>query len=81
MRISVCLFVLMVLSMNPTDLQAGDRETIAVIGTGDMGNSLGPKLAEIGYNVIYGSRDPSRDYIEELVTRTGPGATASNSTR
>lgn len=76
MRIKVCLFVLIALFIDPTDLHAADREIIAVIGTGDMGNSLGPKLAEIGYRVIYGSRNPSRDYIEDLVTRTGPGTRA-----
>jgi predicted dinucleotide-binding enzyme len=51
-------------------------ETVAVIGTGDMGNSLGPKLAEIGYLVIYGSRDPSREKVQELVKNTAPNATA-----
>jgi len=76
MRIKVCLVILIALFANPTEPHAADRESIAIIGTGDMGNSLGPKLAKIGYRVIYGSRDPSRDYVEELVTRTGKGATA-----
>ncbi len=49
---------------------------MAVIGTGDMGNSLGPKLAEIGYRVIYGSRDPTRESVRDLVERTGAGASA-----
>lgn len=55
---------------------ADDRETIAVIGTGDMGNSLGPKFAEIGFRVVYGSRDPVRDSVTALVERTGNGAKA-----
>jgi hypothetical protein len=42
---------------------ADEPVTVAVIGTGDMGDSLGPKLSEAGYRIIYGSRDPSRaDY-------------------
>jgi hypothetical protein len=49
---------------------------VAVIGTGDMGNSLGPKLAEIGYQIIYGSRDPTRESVQNLVERTGAGASA-----
>ncbi len=49
---------------------------MAVIGTGDMGNSLGPKLAEIGYQIIYGSRDPTRESVQDLVERTGAGASA-----
>ena len=55
---------------------AGGAKTVAVIGTGDMGNSLGPKLAEIGYRVVYGSRDPSRDSVQELVKNTAPNAIA-----
>ena len=51
-------------------------ETVAVIGTGDMGNSLGPRLASLGYLIAYGSRDPSRDSVQRLVELTGPGATA-----
>ena len=58
------------------NLAADERETVAVIGTGDMGNSLGPKFAQIGYRVIYGSRDPSRESLQALVDRTGSGATA-----
>jgi predicted dinucleotide-binding enzyme len=52
------------------------KETIAIIGTGDMGNSLGPKLAEVGYQVIYGSRDPTRESVRKLVKQTGPDASA-----
>ena len=59
-----------------TNSYAQDRKSVAVIGTGDMGNSLGPKLAEIGYQIIYGSRDPKRDAVTELVEETGRGAFA-----
>jgi hypothetical protein len=41
-----------------------------------MGGALGPRFAELGYTVTYGSRDPSRDTVKALVTRTGNGATA-----
>jgi hypothetical protein len=41
-----------------------------------MGNSLGPRLAELGYQVIYGSRDPAREIVSELVSQTGAGASA-----
>jgi hypothetical protein len=60
----------------PTGSNSQDREFVAIIGTGDMGNSLGPKLAEIGYQVIYGSRDPTRESVNKLVERTGAGASA-----
>lgn len=50
-------------------------ETIAVIGTGRMGAAAGPRLAEAGHVVIYGTRDPSAEKIEALLKRT-PGGTA-----
>jgi prephenate dehydrogenase len=55
---------------------ASEPVTVAVIGTGDMGDSLGPKLSEAGYRVIYGSRDPSRGLLQELVAQTGNQAKA-----
>jgi predicted dinucleotide-binding enzyme len=55
---------------------ADEKGTLAIIGTGDMGDSLGPKLAEQGYTIVYGTRDPSRDSVKELVTLTGPNASA-----
>lgn len=51
-------------------------ETIAVIGTGDVGGALGPEFAALGHTVIYGSRDPSRDKVKQLVEATSGEATA-----
>ena len=50
--------------------------TVAVIGTGDMGDSLGPRFAELGYKVVYGSRNPDSDKVKALVEMTGPNASA-----
>lgn len=50
-------------------------ETIAVIGTGRMGAAAGPRLAEAGHTVIYGTRDPSSEKIQVLLALT-PGGTA-----
>ena len=55
---------------------AEDRETVAVIGTGDMGDSFGPRLAALGYRVVYGSRNPGSDKVTALLERTGHDATA-----
>ncbi len=52
-------------------------ETIAVIGTGQVANGLGPQFAKLGHTIIYGSRDPSRDEVKALVQSTGNGASAS----
>ena len=51
-------------------------ETIAVIGTGMMGGSIGPQLANLGHTVIYGSRNPENERIQKLLKRTSPSAKA-----
>lgn len=51
-------------------------DTIAVIGTGDVGGALGPEFAAQGHTIVYGSRDPQRDKVTELVERTGEDASA-----
>jgi predicted dinucleotide-binding enzyme len=56
-------------------LQAS-ADTIAVIGTGDVAKALGPEFAAQGHDIVYGSRDPARDSVRELVAATGHGATA-----
>ena len=50
--------------------------TIAVIGTGEVGGALGPKFAEQGHTIVYGSRDPDRGKVKKLVDRTGGHASA-----
>lgn len=55
---------------------AGQADTIAIIGTGNVGSALGPEFAALGHTVIYGSRDPSRDSVAQLVARTGNRASA-----
>jgi len=55
---------------------AAEMETVAVIGTGDMGDSLGPRFAKLGYRIVYGSRNPERDSVKALVEMTGSNASA-----
>lgn len=50
--------------------------SIAIIGTGQVGGALGPEFAAQGHTIIYGSRNPERDDVVELVSRTGHGASA-----
>lgn len=76
MRKTSCVLLLLTTAALAASVPAAGRETIAVIGTGDMGNSLGPKLAGIGHRIVYGSRDPGRESVRELVARTGGGASA-----
>jgi predicted dinucleotide-binding enzyme len=55
---------------------AANQETVAVIGTGDMGDSLGPRFTELGYRVVYGSRNPASDRVKALVKSTGESTSA-----
>lgn len=51
-------------------------DTIAVIGTGEVGSALGPEFAGLGHRIVYGSREPERDDVQALVARSGEGASA-----
>jgi NADPH-dependent F420 reductase len=53
-------------------------ETIAMIGTGNVGAALGQRFAELGHEVVYGSRDPTRASVARLVEATGNGASATS---
>ena len=72
--LSACFLGACIHLVHATD--APDRETVAVIGTGDMGDSLGPRFAELGYRVIYGSRNPESDKVKALVKTTVGDASA-----
>jgi len=51
-------------------------DTIAVIGTGQVGGALGPEFAAQGHTIVYGSRDPSTSDVADLVARTGENSSA-----
>jgi predicted dinucleotide-binding enzyme len=52
-------------------------ETIAIIGTGEVGSTLGKRWAAMGHKIIYGSRTPEDSRVQTLVKQTGNGASAS----
>lgn len=52
------------------------RETIAIIGTGRVGGTLGSEWGQLGHTIVYGSRDPSRAEVATLVERSGERARA-----
>jgi NADPH-dependent F420 reductase len=56
--------------------QNAAAETVAMIGTGNVGAALGRRFAENGHKIVYGSRDPSAADVRELVAATGNGAVA-----
>jgi predicted dinucleotide-binding enzyme len=74
----VVLRLLLTLAVGSVFLSTAMAETIAVIGTGRVGSALGPRFAEIGYTVVYGSRTPEADRVQRLVARTGDDASAAS---
>ncbi|MDJ0939086.1 MAG: NADPH-dependent F420 reductase [Woeseiaceae bacterium] len=60
--------------------QAASADTIAIIGTGDVAGALGPEFAAQGHTIVYGSRNPDRDSVQELVAKTGDGASSTTQT-
>ena len=75
MKLLVILMTAIVISVSASAADSA-RPAIAVIGTGDMGDSLGPRFAALGYPVIYGTRDPHSEKSRQLVKQTGNGAIA-----
>lgn len=71
MRLHYLLIV--VLSLSPHCVAA---ETIAVIGTGNVGMALGTEFAAQGHTIVYGSRQPDSLKAQDLVTKTGDGTSA-----
>lgn len=68
--------VLVASTLFTAPVSAAESETIAIIGTGDLGDSLGMRLAELGYTVVYGSRNPESERVKALVVATGDKASA-----
>lgn len=56
--------------------EPASAETVALIGTGNVGSALGRRFAEQGHSVVYGSRNPAAADVVALVRETGHGATA-----
>ena len=49
---------------------------ITVIGTGNVGATLGKGWAEVGHQVTFGTRDPSSDKVQQLLSSLGGKARA-----
>jgi predicted dinucleotide-binding enzyme len=69
-------FVAAALAALVTGPSTAAAETVAMIGTGNVGAALGRRFAEHGHKIFYGSRDPAAADVRELVAITGHGAVA-----
>jgi len=73
---SACLILLAVvgLASASTLAAAKDKPVVALIGTGTLSSTLGPAIGRAGYPLVYGSRDPARAAVIELVEKSGSAA-------
>lgn len=53
-----------------------NREAIAILGTGNLGQAMGKLWARNGHPIIYGSRTPGDARVQKVVEETGPRASA-----
>ena len=49
---------------------------IAIIGTGHVGSALGRRWAQQGHQIVFGSRTPESERVQDLVALAGPTASA-----
>ena len=75
-RICVAATTVFVAASGVLQSAPASAETIAIIGTDDVAMALGPGFAALGHQVVYGSRNPDRDTVRQLVKRTGESAAA-----
>jgi hypothetical protein len=54
------------------------RMKIAVLGSGNIGGTLGQKWAKAGHQVVFGSRDPGSEKIQQLLALAGENASAAD---
>ena len=57
---------------------AQDKPVVAMIGTGTLASTFGPAIGRADYTLVYGSRDPARPAVHELVEKTGSKASATS---
>lgn len=43
--------------------------TIGVIGSGNVGGTLGTRWAKAGHDIVYGTRDPQANDIKQLLAQ------------
>jgi predicted dinucleotide-binding enzyme len=75
---SVILPVVLGLAGFSTLAAAENKPVVAMIGTGTLASTFGPAIGRAGYPLVYGSRDPTRTSVRELVGKTGSEASAAS---
>ena len=48
--------------------------TIGIIGSGNVGGTLGVRWAQLGHQIVFASRDIGSDSMKQLVVKAGASA-------
>lgn len=75
-HLSILILALLSLFLSPSAWADTPHETIAIIGTGNVGSALGTRWAAQGHRIIYGSRTPDAESVQALVARSGGNTSA-----
>jgi predicted dinucleotide-binding enzyme len=51
---------------------------IAIIGNGNVGGTLGARWAQLGHDIVYGTRDPNGERTQAALAASGPRARAAS---
>lgn len=84
MKSTLILHLLLVLGLSgvlaPAAMAQDDKDkpVVAMIGTGTLASTFGPAVGRAGYPLVYGSRNPARAAVSELVRKSGPKASATS---
>ena len=78
MKTVVILLVMLSLAAFCDPAAAEDKPVVAMIGTGTLAGTFGPAIGRAGYPLVYGSRDPTRESVRELVGKSGADASAAS---
>lgn len=70
------LLCLLTTGFAPLAFADDSGDCIAIIGTGSVGGTLGPRFASLGKRIVYGSRTPQQERVQSLVSRTSADSTA-----
>lgn len=57
-------------------LAASTPGCIAIVGPGSVGGTLGQRWGNAGYPIVYGSRTPETERVQEIVRKSGANARA-----
>src|SRR5450755_3262001 len=51
---------------------------LGIIGTGNVGGTLGSRWAQAGHSIVFGVKDPQASKLQDLLEKAGPNASVAS---